>query len=168
METSYSIIKALPLPPNIAKRKSLAGRLVNAPNFGSGLRHQSGHDSAALHCTEPFIITFCHLSMASEMLRHQTIIIITYQIYHTYSDRWAWTNSVGPDEPASVAQLDAASDWRPEGRGFNPCLGRQRSFVEIDHEIFSTVILSLPLIQEGQLSVSGERMCTILVNRLKD
>ena len=43
--------------------------------------------------------------------------------------------------------------------------GRQHSFVEIDYEIFSTVILSLPLIQEGQLSVSGERMCTILVNR---
>ena len=33
---------------------------------------------------------------------------------------------------------------------------------------FSTVILSLPLIQEGQLSVSGERICTILVNRLED
>ena len=46
--------------------------------------------------------------------------------------------------------------------------GRHHSFVEIDHEIFSTVILSLPLIQEGQLSVSGERMCTILVNRLED
>ena len=45
---------------------------------------------------------------------------------------------------------------------------RQHSFVEIDHEIFSAVILSLPLIQEGQLSVSGERMCTILVNRLED
>ena len=44
---------------------------------------------------------------------------------------------------------------------------RQHSFVEIEHEIFSTVILSLPLIQEGQLSVSGERMCTILVNRLE-
>ena len=29
-------------------------------------------------------------------------------------------------------------------------------------------ILRLPLIQEGQLSVSGERMCTILVNRLED
>ena len=26
----------------------------------------------------------------------------------------------------------------------------------------------IPLIQEGQLSVSGERMCTILVNRLED
>ena len=27
---------------------------------------------------------------------------------------------------------------------------------------------TLPLIQEGQLSVSGERMCTILVNCLED
>ena len=72
-------------------------------------------------------------------------------------------------EPASVAQLDAPSDWRPGGRGFNPRRrGRQHSFVEIDHEIFSTVILSLPLIQEGQLSVSGERGCTIQVNRLED
>ena len=61
-------------------------------------------------------------------------------------------------KPASVAQLDAPSDWRPGGRGFNPCRGRQHSVIEIDHEIFSTVILSLPLIQEGQLSVSGERM----------
>ena len=69
---------------------------------------------------------------------------------------------------ASGAQLDAPSDWRPGGRGFNPRRGRQHSFVEIDHEIFSAVILSLPLIQEGQLSVSGGRMCTILVNRLED
>ena len=68
-----------------------------------------------------------------------------------------------------MAQLDAPSDWRPGGRGFNPCRGRQHSFVEIDHEIFSTVILSLPLIQEGQLSVSGERVCTILaLTRFKD
>ena len=69
---------------------------------------------------------------------------------------------------ASVAQLDAPSNWTPGGRGFNPRRGRQHSFVEIDHEIFSTVILSIPLIQEGQLSVSGERICTILVNRLED
>ena len=55
-------------------------------------------------------------------------------------------------EPASVAQLDAPSDWRPGGRGFNPHRCRQHSFVEIDHEIFSMVILSLPLIQEGQWS----------------
>ena len=67
--------------------------------------------------------------------------------------------------PASVAQLD---DWRPEGCRFDPRRGRQHSYVEIDHEIFSTVILSLPLIQEGQLSVSVGRMCTLLVNRLED
>ena len=126
-----------------------------------------------------------------------------------------------PTEPASVAQLDAPSDWRPSdwrpgGRGFNPnradlggsvgCAVRletRRSRVQpppsrprwlswmrrptgdqevagstpaevgnifswIDHDIFSAVILSLPLIQEGKLSVSGERMCTILVNRLED
>ena len=64
--------------------------------------------------------------------------------------------------------VECASDWRPGGRGFNPRRGRQHSFMEINHEIFSTVILSLPLIQEGQLSVSGERMCTRLVNHLED
>ena len=47
-------------------------------------------------------------------------------------------------------------------------LGRQHSFMEIDHEIFPTIMLSLPLIQEGHLSDSGKRMCTILVNRLED
>ena len=58
--------------------------------------------------------------------------------------------------------------WMRHPTGDQEVAGRQHSFVEIDHEIFSTVILSLPLIQEGQLLVSGERMCTILVNRLED
>ena len=65
--------------------------------------------------------------------------------------------------PGFGGAVGCASDWRPGGHEFDPCRGRQHSFVEIDH---STVIL--PLIQEGQLSVSGERMCTILVNRLED
>ena len=60
------------------------------------------------------------------------------------------------DLVASVAQLDVPSDWRPGGRGFNPRRGRQHSFMKIDCEINFTVILPLPLIQEGQLSVSGE------------
>ena len=63
------------------------------------------------------------------------------------------------------------SDARPTGdqkvAGSTP-LGQHHSFVEIEHEIFSTVILSLPLIKEGQLSVSGKRMCTILVNCFGD
>ena len=70
--------------------------------------------------------------------------------------------------PASVAHLDARPTGDQAVAGSTPRRGRQHSFVEIDHEIFSTVILSLPLIQEGQLPVSGERMCTILVNPLED
>ena len=42
-------------------------------------------------------------------------------------------NKLRCHEPALVAQLDAPSDWRPGGRGFNPRRGRQHSFVEIDH-----------------------------------
>ena len=63
-----------------------------------------------------------------------------------------------------MAQLDA----RPKVAGLTPTeVGNILSWRLIS-EIFSTVILSLSLIQEGQLSVSGERMCTILVNRLED
>ena len=51
--------------------------------------------------------------------------------------------------------------------GFYSTQVHHHSFVEIDHEIFSTVILSLPFIQEGQLSGFGKRMCTILVNCLE-
>ena len=91
-----------------------------------------------------------------------------YNNYYQASAHLTFTSYVSPSRPASVAQLDAPSDRRPGGRGFNPRRGRQHSFVKIDHEIFSTVILSLPLIQEEQLSVSGEKMCTILVNRLED
>ena len=42
--------------------------------------------------------------------------------------------------------------WRLRVR---PPSNRQYSFVEIDYEIFSMVILSFPLIQEGQLSISA-------------
>ena len=66
-----------------------------------------------------------------------------------------------------MAQLDA----RPTGDqevAVQPPPRSATSFMEIGHEIFSTVILSLLLIQEGQLSVSGKRICTILVNRLED
>ena len=66
---------------------------------------------------------------------------------------------------ASVAQLDAhLTGDQVLGWGFD--LRRVGNILSwrFNHEIFSTVILSLPLIQEEQLSVSGERMCTILVN----
>ena len=71
---------------------------------------------------------------------------------------------------SAVATSLRPSEWRPGGHGFNTEYPQSwlDSFMEIDREIFSMVILSLPLIQEGQLSVSGGGMCTILVNRLED
>ena len=61
-----------------------------------------------------------------------------------------------------MAQLDV------HPTGDQEVVRSQHSLVVTDHEIFSTVILSHPLIQEGQLSISRERMCTILINRLED
>ena len=65
--------------------------------------------------------------------------------------------------PALVAQLNAHLTGDQEVADSTP-LGRHYFYMEIDHKIFSTVILSIPLIREGQLSVSVKRMCTILVN----
>ena len=60
-------------------------------------------------------------------------------------------------EPGAVARSDA----RPPGmRTVAGPHVRQHSFVVTGHEIISMAILCLPLIQEGQLSVTGERMCT--------
>ena len=44
-----------------------------------------------------------------------------------------------------------------DGRRFDPA---KHYFMEIGHEIISAAILSLPLIQVRQLSVTGKRMCT--------
>ena len=49
--------------------------------------------------------------------------------------------------------------WWSGGCGYNPCQVLWHSFLAIDHEIFLCSFYIL-LIQEGQLSVSGERMCT--------
>ena len=54
-------------------------------------------------------------------------------------------------KPALAAQLDAHPTGDQEVAGSTPP-GSQQSFVVIDHEIFSTLILSHLLIQEGQLS----------------
>ena len=50
---------------------------------------------------------------------------------------------------------------------YTVCKGRpdpgsagQGLMVNLDHEIISTVILFRPLTQEGQLSVTGDSMCT--------
>ena len=67
-----------------------------------------------------------------------------------------------------MAQLDAHLTGDQEIAGSTPARSATFFLWRFDHEILSTVFLSLPLIQEGQLSVCDERMCTILVNRLQD
>ena len=57
------------------------------------------------------------------------------------------------------SSIGCTSAWYADDRRFDPHV-QQHSFMEIGHEIISTANLSLPLIQEGQLSVTGERMCT--------
>ena len=74
----------------------------------------------------------------------------------------------GKHMPASVAQLDARASGDQEVAGLTPpWVGNILSW-RFDSEIFCMVIFSLPMIQEGQLSVSGKRICTILVNHLED
>ena len=76
---------------------------------------------------------------------------------------WYW-----PVVLVSVAQLDVHPTGDQAVAGSTPAdVGNILSW-RFDHEIFSMVILSLLLIPEGQLSVSDERMCTILVNHLED
>ena len=59
-------------------------------------------------------------------------------------------------------------NWWSGGCGFNPLQVGNIPSWRFDHEIFSMFILLLLLIQEGQLSVSGKWMCTILVNCWED
>ena len=64
--------------------------------------------------------------------------------------------------PGAVARSDPhppGMQTVTDGHRFDPHVW-QHSFVEFGHEIISTAILFLPLIQEGQLSVTAERMCT--------
>ena len=59
--------------------------------------------------------------------------------------------------PASA--VDCASDCRSRGLEFESQPGHI-TFMGIDHEIIPMAIHPLPVIQEGQLSVTGKSMCT--------
>ena len=79
---------------------------------------------------------------------------------HTYNNmQWLCktSHSVPSAGPASLVRCTSA--WYADGRRFDPPV-QKHSFVAIGHEIISIAILTIPLIQEEQLSVTGERMCT--------
>ena len=98
-----------------------------------------------------------HWAMMSLVLFNFTLKFEFYCNSHNFIEDTGLGGSVG-----------CASDWWSGGCGFKPHQVDNILSWIFDHEIFSTVILSLPLIQEGQLSVSCERMRTILVNSLED
>ena len=83
-------------------------------------------------------------------------------MYLKYSDTYLSYNLNKSNLVSLGGTVGCAVQLETRRSRVQPPRGRQHSFVEIDHEIFSTVILSLPLIQEGRLSVSGERICTLL------
>ena len=63
-----------------------------------------------------------------------------------------------PDLVGRGSSIGCASAWNADGRGFDPHVRQNILSLRFGHENNSTTILSLPLIQEGQLSVTGERM----------
>ena len=75
----------------------------------------------------------------------------------------AWIH-IPDDEPASVAQLDTRTTCDQKVAGLTP---GSATFFCGDLRMKCFVRYS-SLIQEGQLSVSEERMYTILVNRFGD
>ena len=91
------------------------------------------------------------LSQATVMNNKRGLFIFTklcVKRYTCITNLWAGSGS----------SIGCTSSWY-SGRRFDPSV-RQRSFVEIGHEIISIAILSVSLIQVGQLSVTGKRMCT--------
>ena len=64
------------------------------------------------------------------------------------------------NEPAGRgSSIGSVSAWHAGGPEFDPNVRNILSWI-FGHENISTAILPLPLIQEEQLSVTGERMCT--------
>ena len=70
--------------------------------------------------------------------------------YDTCYSRWI---------PGAVARSEANSLGMQAAPEFDPHVRHIFSW-RLGHENISTAILPLPLIQEEQLSVTGERMCT--------
>ena len=57
------------------------------------------------------------------------------------------------------SSIRSESAWHASGPEFDPHVRHILSW-RLGHENISTTVLPLPLIQEEQLSVTGERMCT--------
>ena len=66
---------------------------------------------------------------------------------------------VSSGAPLGGSSIGSVSAWHASGPKLDPHVQHILSW-RLGHEKNSTAILSLPLIQEKQLSATGERMCT--------
>ena len=87
----------------------------------------------------------CHLLQTIVQALWVNIILCLDESFQDYS----WPGLVAQSVASPTADPGVAS-WIP---------AQSHTFVEIDHEIISTVILLIQLIQKGLLSVTGESIC---------
>ena len=85
-------------------------------------------------------------------------------------DKWCWSAGTGSCtlarkmflsrfETGRGSSIGSEFAWHASGPEFDPHVRHILSW-RLGHENFSTAILLLPLIQEEQLTVTGEGMCT--------
>ena len=97
-----------------------------------------------------------------EMLFQSLVMIFANLMHNEMEAVLEFLTSV-PDPMGKPALEFVLTEWCARQHLFYGAYERKVTYV-----LLSSVILSLPLIQEGQLSVSGERICLILVNNLED
>ena len=85
----------------------------------------------------------------------------TYEPHRDNTNKMACAPSEDSDQPGPGRGSSIGSEfaWHASSPEFDPHVRHILSW-RLGHENISTAILPLPLIQEEQLSVTGERMCT--------
>ena len=84
------------------------------------------------------------------------LLVSTFQIIYLFVYDYLRPGAVARSEASSLGMQAALSSIPTSGTFFVRHILSWR----LGHENISTAILPLPLIQEEQLSVTGERMCT--------
>ena len=122
--------------------------------------------------SHPSPISLIYLSVLTQPAYNQSHITIGPPVtcYSNYDfPNYTWFAHTGPRSAVgNVSGYRCVSDCRSRGREFDPGPVPSHTFVEIDHEMISTVILLLPLIHSRRVVVSYKRKYVheLLVNRL--
>ena len=104
------------------------------------------------------IVNTCNLPSAHFSPRNQFLLV---SIFTSLYSKMLISNAVPvpTGKTGRGSSTGSVSAWHASGPEFDPRVRHILSW-RLGHEKISTAILPLPLIQEEQLSVNGERMCT--------